>query len=63
MAVHFLQSKVNNGAYDGDRLRAENWNWPQGTWFRTRLGNLRRGSDKYSKESIEQELQWLCRQQ
>jgi hypothetical protein len=40
----FKQSRVNNGAYDGDRLPAQNWDWPQGTWFQTRLRNLRRGN-------------------
>jgi hypothetical protein len=40
----FKQSRVNNGAYDGDRLPAQNWHWPQGTWFQTRLRNLRRGN-------------------
>jgi hypothetical protein len=24
----FKQSRVNNGAYDGDRLPAQNWYWP-----------------------------------
>lgn len=24
----FLQSRVNNGAYDGDHLPAQNWDWP-----------------------------------
>ncbi|HSE89226.1 MAG TPA: hypothetical protein VLJ79_23640 [Candidatus Binatia bacterium] len=40
----FEQSRVNNGAYDGDRLPAQNWYWPQGTWFQTRLRNLRKGN-------------------
>jgi len=39
----FLQSKVNSGAYDGDRLPRQNWNWPQQTWFQERLRNLRKG--------------------
>jgi hypothetical protein len=38
----FLQSKVNNGAYNGERLAAQNWDWPQGTWFQKRLHHLRR---------------------
>ena len=37
----FLQSKVNNGAYDGDRLPPQTWDWPEGTWFQTRLHYLR----------------------
>jgi hypothetical protein len=40
----FKQSRVNNGAYHGDRLPAQNWHWPQGTWFQTRLRNLRSGN-------------------
>ena len=38
----FIQSKVNNGAYDGDRLFAQNWAWPKETWFQMRLRDLRR---------------------
>jgi len=33
----FLRSTVNNGAYDGDHLPAQNWDWPRGTWFQERL--------------------------
>ena len=40
--IIFLQSKVNNGAYHGERLAAQNWDWPQGTWFQKRLQFLRR---------------------
>jgi hypothetical protein len=25
----FIQSKVNGGVYDGDRLLTQNWKWPQ----------------------------------
>ena len=39
----FVQSKVNNGAYDGERLFARNWDWPKETWFQTRLRDCRRG--------------------
>jgi hypothetical protein len=38
----FLQSKVNNGPYDGDRLTMQNWVWPRGTWFQNRLSYLRK---------------------
>src|SRR5262245_51586990 len=38
----FLQSRVNNGAYDGDYLPAQNWDWPRDTWFQERLYYLRR---------------------
>jgi hypothetical protein len=38
----FLQSKVNSGAYDGDRLPARTWDWPRETWFQRRLFYLRK---------------------
>lgn len=38
----FLQSRANNGAYNGEGLAAQNWDWPQGTWFQKRLDYLRR---------------------
>jgi hypothetical protein len=53
----FQQSKVNNGAYDGDRLPPQNWDWPRGTWFQTRLRHLRGGQGRYLKTSPEQSLQ------
>ncbi|HET8563039.1 MAG TPA: hypothetical protein VFM35_04090, partial [Candidatus Binatia bacterium] len=37
----FLQSKVNNGYYDGNELPSYYWKWPEGTWFQTRLEYLR----------------------
>jgi hypothetical protein len=37
----FLQSKVNNGTYVGELLPAQNWEWPQQTWFQKRLRALR----------------------
>lgn len=46
--IIFLQSRVNYGAYDGDRLPAQNWDWPQETWFQTRLRYLRSNS-RYPK--------------
>ena len=52
----FRQSRVNNGAYDGEQLPAQNWNWPRGTWFQRRLRYLRRGNE-YSKELAKQDLQ------
>src|SRR5712692_4810420 len=39
--IIFQQSRVNNGPYYGDRLPAQNWNWPKGTWFQERLQYLR----------------------
>jgi hypothetical protein len=38
----FLQSRVNHGMYDGDRLPTQNWDWPRGTWFQIRLNYVRR---------------------
>jgi hypothetical protein len=38
----FLQSKVNRGAHDGDRLPRQNWAWPQQTWFQERLRYIRK---------------------
>jgi hypothetical protein len=40
----FIQSKVNNGTYDGDRLFAQSWDWPKETWFQIRRRELRRGN-------------------
>jgi len=44
----FQQSKANNGAYYGDRLSAQNWDWPQETWFQPgfRSGNAMRYLNK-----------------
>src|SRR5262249_32914534 len=38
----FLQSKVNDARYDGDRLVTQNWHWPKETWFQMRLRDLRK---------------------
>jgi hypothetical protein len=53
----FQQSKVNNGAYDGDRLPAQNWHWPQGTWLQKRLRYLRRSNDRDATEYTAKKLQ------
>ena len=37
----FLQSRVNDGRYDGDRLPQTIWPWPKDTWFQTRLDFVR----------------------
>jgi len=50
----FQQSKVNNGAYDGERLPAQIWHWPQGTWLQTRLRYLREGNGTYAKKFAEE---------
>ena len=38
----FQQSRVNNGAYNGDSLPVQKWDWPQETWFQKRLRSLRK---------------------
>jgi len=38
----FLQSRANNGAHCEDTLPAQNWDWPQGTWFQKRLHDIRK---------------------
>ena len=49
----FRQSKVNDGAYDGDRLAIQYyWDWPRGTWLQERLRQLRNASG--SKDLIGQ---------
>ena len=53
----FQQSKANNGAYYGDRLPAQNWDWPQETWFQKRLRYLRRGNGRDAKEYTATKLQ------
>jgi hypothetical protein len=37
----FLQSRANHGAYHGNKLPAQIWDWPQGTWFQKRRRYLR----------------------
>ena len=44
----FVQSMVNNGAYDGDRFVAQYWLWPRDTWFQGRLRDLRSHHRKIS---------------
>jgi hypothetical protein len=53
----FRQSRVNLGSYDGDRLPAQNWHWPRGTWFQRRLRYLRNGTGRYSKALPEERWQ------
>lgn len=45
----FLQSKVNNGAYFGELLPPQNWDWPEETWFQKRLRRLRKGQNRISE--------------
>ena len=45
----FRQSRVNSDSYDEDQLPAQNWHWPQGTWFQTRLRYLRNGYGRYTR--------------
>lgn len=37
----FRQSRVNDGYYDERLLPQGKWDWPTGTWFQTRLDQLR----------------------
>ncbi len=37
----FLQSPANDGYYDEDELPQLKWEWPNGTWFQTRLDHVR----------------------
>jgi hypothetical protein len=53
----FLQSKVNNGLYYGDLFPAQNWDWPEETWFQKRLRDLRRSNGKLAEELADQDLQ------
>ena len=47
----FFQSRVNNGAYDGDYLPAQNWDWPRDTWFQERLYYLRSGRREITEKA------------
>jgi len=55
----FLQSRVNNGAYDGDYLPAQNWDWPRDTWFQERLYYLRRERTEKPKKLIAERCRHL----
>jgi hypothetical protein len=37
----FLQSPANDGYYDEEELPQLKWEWPNGTWFQTRLDHVR----------------------
>ena len=37
----FIQSRANNGWYSEDALPTHVWAWPQGTWLKKRLRELR----------------------
>jgi hypothetical protein len=53
----FRQSRVNNGLYDGDRLPAQAWDWPQQTWFQERLRQVRGAGDKSENKPAGQFLE------
>jgi hypothetical protein len=40
----FRQSPVNDGYYAEDELPQQNWRWPKGTWFQSRLDLIRERS-------------------
>jgi hypothetical protein len=50
----FYQSKANDAAYFGDRLPTHIWYWPRGTWFQTRLRDLRRSGRVHPNQPAEQ---------
>jgi hypothetical protein len=37
----FLQSKVNNGRYNGEALPSQSWDWPKDTYFQRRLNLIK----------------------
>jgi hypothetical protein len=45
------QSRANRGVYD-DRLPAQYWKWPQGTWFQERLSYVSKNR-KATKEAVQ----------
>ncbi len=51
----FLQSRANHGAYHGDRLAAQIWDWPQGTWFQKRRRYLREATSNTPNNRAEME--------
>ena len=53
----FLQSRANHGAYDGDRLPAQIWDWPQGTWFQKRRRYLREMQGQIPQRIDQNEIQ------
>lgn len=48
----FTQSRVNNGYYGEDELPQQNWQWPKGTWFQTRLDCLRERESALGKRAV-----------
>jgi hypothetical protein len=48
----FMQSRVNDGYYDEDRLPEHAWQWPQATWFRGRLYKVREEQSMASLNSL-----------
>ena len=53
----FRQSRVNLGGYDGYQLSPQNWHWPRGTWFQTRLRYLRTGRGGYTRALAQEQWQ------
>jgi hypothetical protein len=47
----FLQSRVNDGCYEEDKLPQSNWDWPKETWFQSRLGFVREHLPRVSLKS------------
>jgi hypothetical protein len=53
----FLQSRANHGAYDGDKLPAQIWDWPRGTWFQKRRRYLRETQSQIPQRIDQNETQ------
>ena len=47
----FLQSPANDGWYDEDSLPTQVWAWPQDTWLKKRLHELRNEQKSHAHES------------
>jgi hypothetical protein len=47
----FLQSPANNGWYDEQALPTQVWAWPQDTWLKKRLSELREKQKSGQRET------------
>ena len=48
----FVQSPVNDGDYDEEKLPYVNWHWPRETWFQSRLDYVREHEPVIALESL-----------
>jgi len=42
----FESAKVNGGAYYGEHLTAQRWEWPKSTWLQKRLAEVKKEQDQ-----------------